>query len=68
MPDDAPPGKRKTPPTPQHAFATRMSHAGRAGTRVHGFVNPAIHRGSTVLLPGLRVAHRRARSAASTST
>ena len=51
MPDDAPPGKRKTPPSPQHGFATRMSHAGRPGTRVHGFVNPAIHRGSTVLYP-----------------
>ena len=32
-------------------FATRMSHAGRAGTRVHGFVNPGVHRGSTVLHP-----------------
>lgn len=32
-------------------FATRMSHAGRAGTHVHGFVNPAVHRGSTVLHP-----------------
>jgi cystathionine beta-lyase len=32
-------------------FATRMSHAGRAGTRAHGFVNPAVHRGSTVLHP-----------------
>ena len=34
-----------------HAFTTRMSHAGRAGTHVHGFVNPAVHRGSTVLFP-----------------
>jgi cystathionine beta-lyase len=34
-----------------HRFATRMSHAGRAGTHVHGFVNPAVHRGSTVLHP-----------------
>lgn len=42
MPDHA-------PPSPKHGFATRMSHAGRAGTRVHGFVNPAVHRGSTVL-------------------
>ncbi|MBX6746978.1 MAG: cystathionine beta-lyase [Acetobacteraceae bacterium] len=45
MPDDS---------APQHktqGFATRMSHAGRAGTRVHGFVNPAVHRGSTVLYP-----------------
>ncbi len=35
----------------KHAFETRMSHAGRAGTRAHGFVNPAVHRGSTVLFP-----------------
>lgn len=35
----------------EHRFATRMSHAGRAGTRVHGFVNPPVHRGSTVLHP-----------------
>jgi cystathionine beta-lyase len=32
-------------------FATRLSHGGRAGTRIHGFVNPAVHRGSTVLYP-----------------
>ncbi len=44
MPDDAPPKGH-----PPQAFATRMSHAGRAGTRIHGFVNPAVHRGSTVL-------------------
>jgi cystathionine beta-lyase len=30
-------------------LATRLSHAGRAGTKVHGFVNPPLHRGSTVL-------------------
>eukprot|EP01031_Cornospumella_fuschlensis_P051887 gene51887-63445_t len=28
-----------------------MSHAGRAGVRIHGFVNPGVHRGSTVLFP-----------------
>jgi cystathionine beta-lyase len=28
-----------------------MSHAGRAGTKIHGFVNPGVHRGSTVLMP-----------------
>ena len=28
---------------------TRLSHMGRAGTRIHGFVNPAVHRGSTML-------------------
>ncbi len=32
-----------------HRFATRLSHAGRAGTKVHGFVNPPVHRGSTML-------------------
>ncbi len=49
MPDDAPPvGK---PESPKQRFATRLSHGGRAGTRVHGFVNPPVHRGSTVLYP-----------------
>lgn len=28
---------------------TRLSHAGRAGTHVRGFVNPPVHRGSTML-------------------
>lgn len=32
-----------------HRLATRLSHAGRAGTKVHGFVNPPVHRGSTML-------------------
>jgi cysteine-S-conjugate beta-lyase len=44
MPDDSHRNARE-------GFATRMSHAGRAGTRAHGFVNPAVHRGSTVLYP-----------------
>ena len=34
-------------------FFTRLSHAGRAGTHVQGFVNPAVHRGSTVLQPNV---------------
>nr|WP_235692136.1 cystathionine beta-lyase [Elioraea tepida] len=38
-----------------------MSHAGRAGTRVHGFVNPPVVRGSTVLYP--TCADRRAAAA-----
>ena len=46
MPDSAPPSR------PQD-WHTRLSHAGRAGTHVHGFVNPAVHRGSTVLCPDL---------------
>ncbi len=44
MPDQSIPGKKQ-------GFATRMSHAGRAGTHVHGFVNPPLVRGSTVLHP-----------------
>ena len=43
MPDDA----RQAGAS--HGFRTRMSHAGRAGTKTHGFVNPPVHRGSTVL-------------------
>ena len=35
-------------------FATRLSHAGRAGTKVRGFVNPPVHRGSTMLAHRLR--------------
>jgi cystathionine beta-lyase len=45
MPDDA------RPSGASHGFRTRMSHAGRAGTKVLGFVNPSVHRGSTVLYP-----------------
>src|SRR4051794_6440432 len=33
----------------RHRLATRLSHAGRAGTKVHGYVNPPVHRGSTML-------------------
>jgi len=39
------------PNTPKKGLHTRLSHAGRAGTHIHGFVNPALHRGSTVLYP-----------------
>jgi cysteine-S-conjugate beta-lyase len=34
---------------PEAGLATRLAHLGRAGTRSHGFVNPPVHRGSTVL-------------------
>ena len=51
MPDDA------TPRPPQD-WHTRLSHAGRAGTRAGGFVNPPVHRGSTVLYRNM--AERRA--------
>jgi len=44
MPDDSSPKPRSST-----GFRTMLSHAGRAGTRAHGFVNPAVHRGSTVL-------------------
>jgi len=42
---------------------TRLSHEGRAGTRAHGFVNPPLHRGSTVLFEDMaqRRAHMRKR-------
>jgi cystathionine beta-lyase len=39
-------------------FRTQLSHVGRAGKRVHGFVNPPLLRGSTVLYPTM--AERRA--------
>jgi cystathionine beta-lyase len=39
-------------------LATMLSHAGRAGTKAHGFVNPPVHRGSTVLYEDM--AQRRA--------
>jgi cysteine-S-conjugate beta-lyase len=37
----------------KHGFATRLAHLGRAGTKIHGFVNPPLHRGSTVLQPSV---------------
>jgi cystathionine beta-lyase len=46
MPDDV------AAPRPQQ-YATRLSHAGRAGKRVRGFVNPPLLRGSTVLIPSV---------------
>jgi len=36
---------------PKLALRTRLSHVGRKGKRVHGFVNPPLLRGSTVLYP-----------------
>lgn len=32
-------------------FATRLTHGSRPSVRSHGFVNPPVHRGSTVLQP-----------------
>lgn len=45
-------------PNPKLALATRLSHGGRNPTRSHGFVNPPVHRGSTVLYADM--AERRA--------
>ncbi len=42
----------------KQSLATRLSHGGRAGTKVHAFVNPPLHRGSTVLYESM--AQRRA--------
>jgi cysteine-S-conjugate beta-lyase len=42
----------------KHGIGTRLSHGGRAGTKTHGFVNPPLHRGSTVLYENM--AQRRA--------
>ena len=44
---DAPPANKK------HSLRTRLSHAGRPGTHVQGFVNPGVMRGSTVLQPDI---------------
>jgi len=46
--DDALPAEQR--------FATKLTQLGRPGARVHGFVNPPLVRGSTVLHPDL--AHR----------
>jgi cystathionine beta-lyase len=46
MPDDSLPHGDA-----QFRFMTLLSHGGRAGKRVHGFVNPPVMRGSTVLYP-----------------
>lgn len=34
-------------------FETRLVHAGRAGTKTYGYVNPKLVRGSTVLYPDM---------------
>ncbi len=41
-------------PSATQAFETRLAHAGRAGTHASGFVNPPLHRGSTVLQPTVK--------------
>ena len=49
--------------TPRRGFATRLTHGGRPAVRRHGFVNPPVHRGSTVLAPSCeaRVANAKRR-------
>jgi cysteine-S-conjugate beta-lyase len=47
--------------SPKRGFRTKLSHTGRAGKRIHGFVNPPLLRGSTVLYS--TVAERRAMGA-----
>ena len=42
-----------TPPPRRRGFATRLTHAGRPPVRSHGFVNPPVWRGSTVLQPSV---------------
>ena len=50
MPDDQSPPDLPRGMRPQ-GMGTRLSHAGRAGTRIRGFVNPPLLRGSTMLYP-----------------
>src|SRR5271165_6229802 len=38
-------------PRAREHFRTRLTHVGRAGARALGFVNPPVHRGSTMLYP-----------------
>src|ERR1700749_2078252 len=45
----------------KRGFRTKLSHSGRAGKHIHGFVNPPLLRGSTVLYT--TVAERRAMAA-----
>jgi len=40
--------------TSKRGFRTKLSHTGRAGKHVHGFVNPPLLRGSTVLAPTMK--------------
>ncbi len=44
---------RSNPSPAELGFATRLSHAGRPEGEAPHFVNPALHRGSTVLQPNV---------------
>jgi cystathionine beta-lyase len=46
------PGDPAQPPG-KSGLGTLLSHVGRPGPRVHGFVNPPVMRGSTVLYPSM---------------
>ncbi|HEY4173442.1 MAG TPA: cystathionine beta-lyase, partial [Rhodopila sp.] len=50
-----------TDETRKRGFRTTLSHVGRGTKREHGFVNPPLLRGSTVLVP--TVAERMAMAA-----
>jgi cystathionine beta-lyase len=38
----------------KRGFATRVTHGARPPVRSHGYVNPPLHRGSTVLVPSVK--------------
>ena len=38
----------------KRGFATRVTHGARPPVRSHGYVNPPVHRGSTVLVPSVK--------------
>jgi cystathionine beta-lyase len=57
MADDTQPPTKPTAKA-KRGFQTRLSHTGRANKHQHGFVNPPLMRGSTVLYP--TVADRKA--------
>ena len=44
-------GDRVMDDTTKRGLATRLTHGSRPAVRSHGFVNPPVHRGSTVLHP-----------------
>lgn len=46
-----PEGDRVMDDTKRPGLATRLTHGSRPAVRSHGFVNPPVHRGSTVLQP-----------------
>ena len=51
VPPRNPEGDRVMDDTTQRGLATRLTHGSRPAVRSHGFVNPPVHRGSTVLHP-----------------